>query len=359
MKRNDISDEAVAGMVAHLDSTWTVASVEPLADGANSTFVVEVVGGDGPRRVVLKTATGEYRDVVARSRAEPRLLRVVRRETSVPVPRVLGFRAAHETYPAPFYVMEHVAGETFEDQVPPSDVRERILWEAGRNLADLHALGPLDSVGTVGAQDGEVTVLDTGKSPEYDKFHDWLLDRCETALEDIERNGGWFPELTDDPDRFDDLVPDLRRYIRREVSNLPDPEPPTFCHKDYRTGNLVVDPETGATEAVLDWGLVMAAPPAFNLALTEQKLLSPDLNHDSYAATGYAGELRDILWDAYADSRPGWTFDEATRERIRAYRLSYRLAAMACLPLWYRNDDRPKSRDVRAMEHRAFVEQYL
>lgn len=359
MEQSDLPDETVAGMVGHFEPTWEVRSIEPATDGANSTFIVEVDGPDGPKTVVLKVATGTYRDVAVRSRAEPRLLRLVRRKTSVPVPTVFGICDDHETYPSPFYLMEYVTGETFEDRVPPSNIRERVFREAGRNMAELHALGPLSSVGTIGCQDGEITVLDTEESPKYDTFHDWLLRRCETTLDDIEADGGWFPEITDDPNRFDDLVPELRQYLRQTIPKLPDPGPLTYCHKDYRTGNLVIDPETGATKAVLDWGLFMSASPGFNLMLTEQKLLGPDLHHDSYAETGYAGELRDILWESYAETREGWTFDKATRERIRVYRLMYRLAAMACLPLWYRNDDRHKSRDVRAIEHRAFVRQYL
>lgn len=359
MEQRDLPEKTVAGMIDHLEPTWELGSIEPLPDGANSTFIVEVERPEGRDTVVLKATTATYRDVTVRSRAEPRLLRLVRRQTSVPVPAVFGICDNHETYPSPFYLMEHVRGETFEDRVLPSDIRERVFREAGQNLAELHALGPLSSVGTIGYQDGELTVLDTEASPEYDRFHDWLLNSCETTLDDIAADGGWFPEITDDPNRFDDLVPDLRQYVRQAIPELPAPEPPTYCHKDYRTGNLVIDPQTGATNAVLDWGLFMSAAPAFNLMLTEQKLLRPDLYHDSYAESGYAGELRDILWESYAKNRAGWTFDEATRERIRVYRLVYRLAAMACLPYWYQNDDRPKSRAVRAIEHRAFVKQYI
>lgn len=42
---------------------------------------------------------------------------------------------------------------------------------------------------------------------------------------------------------------------------------------------------------------------------------------------------------------------------MHVYRLTARLDAMACLPLWYQ-DATPEERDERAAEHRAFVAQY-
>ena len=71
-----------------------------------------------------------------------------------------------------------------------------------------------------------------------------------TAVVDVETldlllaDGGYFPDLGEDPDRFDDLVPRIRRYLRETVPDLPPPDPPTYCHKDYRYGNLVVAPTT-------------------------------------------------------------------------------------------------------------------
>jgi aminoglycoside phosphotransferase (APT) family kinase protein len=275
---------------------------------------------------------------------------------------VFGACADHEHYPSPYFLMEYVEGETFDQsRAPelPSDVRETVFREAGRNLAGLHSVGPLDEVGDLVGRDGRVSVLDTPESPSYDSFHEWLLDSYEETLDRLLEDGGYFPELTEDPNRFDDLIPHIRAYLRETVPELPPPEPPTYCHKDYRYGNLVVDPDSGSTRAVLDWANLMSAPPGFNLAIAESKLLKPDLNTDADASTGRAGELREALWDAYESGRDGWTFDGDARERIRVYRLAYRLDAMACLPFFYESDPTLNDRGVRTAEHRAFVEQYL
>lgn len=358
----ELPDQMLADMVGHLRPSWTLTSFDRVTEGVNATVVLVVDTPTGDRTVVLKAITSSHPLAADRARAEPHILSLVGRETTISVPTVFGACDDHDTYPTPYYLMEYIDGVTFDhDRAPtlPSQVRETIFREAGQNLAELHTLGPLDRVGDLVGRDGTVTILDTPESPSYDTFHEWLLNSYEETLDQLLEDGGYFPDLTEDPDRFDDLVPDIRAYLRETVQELPSPEPPTYCHKDYRYGNLVVDSETGMTRGVLDWANLMSAPPAFNLAIAESKLLKPDLNRDADASAGRAGELRRRLWDAYESRRDGWTFDEATRERIRVYRLAYRLDMMACLPLFAQIDPTLHDREVRAAEHRAFVEQYL
>jgi aminoglycoside phosphotransferase (APT) family kinase protein len=359
---DEIPDQTLVEMVRHLRPAWTPVTLRRVADGVNATVVVDVETPSGDRSVVLKASTSSHELAADRSRAEPRVLSLVGRQTDVPVPTVFGACDDHETYPTPYFLMEYVEGETIDHaDAPdlPSSVRETIFREAGRNLAGLHSLGSLDAVGDLVARDGEVVVLDTDEHPSYDDFHESLLDSYEETLDLLLEEGGYFPDLAEKPNRFDDLVPRIRRHLRDTVPDLPPPDPPTYCHKDYRYGNLVVTPGTGETRAVLDWANLMAAPPAFNLAIAESKLLKPDLNTDPDAAAGRAGELRRALWDGYESGHDDWSFDAATRERLRLYRLVFRLDMMACLPFFYQSDPTLHDREVRAEEHRAFVEQYL
>lgn len=359
---DEIPDETFAEMVQHLRPSWTPVALRRVADGVNATVVVDVQTPTGDRSVVCKASTSSHELAADRSRAEPRVLSLVDSQTDVPVPTVFGACDDHETYPTPYFLMEYVEGETIDHaDAPdlPSSVRETIFREAGRNLAGIHSLGSLDAVGDLVARDGEVVVLDTDEHPSYDDFHESVLDSYEETLDLLLEDGGYFPDLAEDPNRFDDLVPRVRRYLRETVPDLPPPNPPTYCHKDYRYGNLVVTPGTGETRAVLDWANLMAAPPAFNLAIAESKLLKPDLNTDPDASAGRASELRRALWDGYESVRDDWSFDAATRERMRLYRLVFRLDMMACLPFFYQSDPTLDDREVRAEEHRAFVEQYL
>jgi aminoglycoside phosphotransferase (APT) family kinase protein len=361
MESPEISDGTFAGMVRDLQPDWEPIRTERIAEGVNGVAAVDVGTPTGERRVVLKTTTSSHRLAAERARAEPRVLSLLGRETTVPVPSVFGARARHESHPAPYFLMEHVEGTSFaQDRAPelPAGVRATVFREAGRHLAELHGLGPLPAVGDLVGRDGRVEILDTTVDPSYDSFHDWLLDSYEETL-DLLSQGGYFPDLAEDPTRFADLVPAVREYLRGTVPTLPEPAPPTYCHKDYRYGNLVVDPETGATRAVLDWANLMAAPPAFNLAIAESKLLKPDLNVDPDPTAGRAGDLCGALRGAYADVRDGWRFDEGTRQRMRVYRLAYRLDTMASLPLFARTDPTLDDRDAREAEHRAFVTQYF
>ena len=344
-----VSDEAVRGMVAAVEPDWTVESIERSPYGTDFVATLDVRTPDGQRTVVLKATTADLVDPPI-ARAEPRLFELVGRETSIPVPEVFGYRDAHEEYPAPFSLVEHVDGVNLEDD-PESlspTARERVVRDAGRNLAELHELGPLPAVGSVGVADGELTVLDTDDHPRAEDFRERLLEDYEGTLDRL-TEGGYFPDLADDPERFADLVPPVREHLREAIPALPEPDPPTYNHWDYRYGNLLLDPESGETTAVLDWANLSAADPAYNLAKVEFHLLKPVRDDPERTA-----ELRETFRSAYTRGREDWAFDEATLERMATYRLTDRLDAMACLPLWY-EDATPAQRDERAAEHRAFL----
>ena len=349
----DVDDEAVAGMVEACRPEWTVESLERSGYGTDLVCFLTCGTAGGRREAVLKATTA---DLVAPeiARSEPRLLELVGRETSVPVPDVYGSVDAHEEYPAPFYLMEYVEGENFQGRpgALPAAARDRVVAEAGRNLAALHEVGRLPAVGAVGVCDGDLAVLDTDEHPRYDDTRAWLLSNCEEALASLE-DGGWFPEIADRPDRFADLVPALGDHLREAIPALSDPDPPTYCHSDYRYGNLLVDPDSGETRGVLDWANLRAADPAYNLAKAESHLFDPTAEDDDRVAA-----LRRRFRDAYESARPDWTFDEAARERIETYRLTCRIDAMACLPLWL-EDATPEERDERERQHREFVADYL
>ncbi|MWG33282.1 phosphotransferase [Halomarina oriensis] len=340
-------------MVGELEPTWTVESIERSEHGTDFVGLLTVDTGDERRRVVLKATTAGLVDPAV-ARSEPRLLDLVDRETAIPVPSVVGYRDDHGTYPAPFTLMEYVDGENLENRagsLAPA-ARDRIVRDAGANLARLHALGPLPAYGRVGVEDGELTVLDTDDHSHREDFREKLLADTEETLDSL-TDGGFFPELADDPERFADLVPDARAFVREAVPALPEADPPTYNHWDYRYGNLLVDPETGETRAVLDWANLSAADPAYNLAKVETRLLSPEDDGETRTA-----DLRETFRSAYRRERPSWTFDDATLERMALYRLTDRLDAMACLPLWYQ-DASPKERDDVAADHRAFVHEFF
>lgn len=348
-----VADSAVRGMVETLKPEWRVDSIERSPHGTDFVAPLDVRGPSGRNTAVLKATTADFVDPVI-AKSEPRLLALVGRETNIPVPEVFGYCDDHGTYPAPYYLMAYVDGANYEGKSErlSVDARESILRAAGQNLAELHELGPLPAAGKIGVQDGVLTVLDTDDHPRYDDFRDKVLDDCEETLDSLSE-GGFFADLAEKPTRFADLVPDLRAFVRNEIPALSEPAEPTYCHWDYRIGNLLIDPETGETKAVLDWANLSAAEPANNLAQTEFYLLNPDADGPKLTE-----QLRTVFRTAYTETRTHWSFDDATEHRMEMYRFACRLGAMACLPLWYQ-DSSAAEKDKREREHRAFVEQYL
>lgn len=348
-----VSDETIRDMVEVIEPEWSVDAIKRSVHGTDLVANLEVRTPEGALKVVMKATTADFVDPIV-ARSEPRFLELLGQETSIPVPTVYGYRDEHPDFPAPFFLMSYEEGTNFEhqfDELGP-EARGTVLREAGEYLADLHRLGPLPNYGKIGVQSGELTVLDTDEHSQSDDFREKLLADVEGTLDSL-TGGGFFPKLADKPDRFADLVPPLREYLRETIPDLPEPEPPTYDYWDYRYGNLLLDSETGEAQAVLDWANLSADDPAYNLTKVEGNLLTPERDSDTRTAT-----LREIFRSAYAASCEGWTFDAATRERMRIYRLTDRLDDMACLPLWYQNAP-PEKRDERAAEHRAFVSQYL
>jgi len=345
-----VPDATVRDMVAALRPDWTVRGIERSDHGTDFVATLAVAAPTGDRRVVLKATTA---DLVAPevARAEPRLFEFVDRETRIPVPDVFGYRDEHEALPAPFYLAEHVSGETFEADASALSGRaqRRVIEAAAENLADLHECGPLPAPGTIGVRDGDLAVLDTDEHPRYDDERDGLYDACMETIDALE-DGGYFPALADDPGRFADLTDALREHVESTVPSLPEPDPPTYCHWDYRYGNLLVDPETGETTAVLDWANLSASEPAGNLANVEYHLLDAD---DADESTVEA--RREAFRRTYRDARTDdWAFTDDVRERMAAHEFGTRLGAMACLPLWH-EDATPAERDAVEADHRAFV----
>lgn len=368
-----VADDVVREMVAACRPSWTVDGIDRVEEGTDFVAVLDVdaarpdasapadataapadAGATTPERAVLKaTTSGFVEPAVARS--EPRFFEFLAAETDIPVPDVYGYRDDHEELPAPFYVVEYVPGENYEDSTRPlsEDAIRRALRAAGENLAELHELGPLPAVGRIGVRDGDLAVLDTDDAPRFDDAREQVRGEFADVIDAL-ADGTWFPERADEPARFADLVPELREYAAATVPALPEPEQPTYCHWDYRWGNVLLDPETGATQAVLDMAKLASIEPAYNLATVESHMLDAD---DPDPETLDA--RRDVLRDAYVGARTDdWTFTPEIRERVACYRLLSEIVAMACLPLWH-EDATAEERDAIAADHREFVRERL
>ena len=161
----------------------------------------------------------------SRSRAQEYALLATAHAGGVQVPRPVGFCDDAGVIGAPFAVLERVAGQGFGPKV----VRDRTLGgdrdalarELGRQLARIHAITP----------DAAVSAI-LGERP------------ADPATTEIALLRGWLDDLGA-------AHAGLEWALRQCELYAPAPGDVVFAHRDYRTGNYMVDAQ-GLT-AVLDW----------------------------------------------------------------------------------------------------------
>lgn len=355
------SETTVSRMVREIRPEWSLREVTAAEEGTDAVYFVTADTPDGPRECVLKAC--EFLDP-EEFRPEPHLMALLDRRTSIPVPGIVGAvdSAASPTprseggetagadradLPAPFFLMERCDGEVCEGEARdlPSEVVERIARDAGRNLGELHGLGDFEAFGPVRlARDAE---RDRGGIAADGR----TLTTAETATESWRARVEDFTEFHFDNlhDRFADVEADVREVVDERLDALDREFAPVFGHDDYRLGNLLVDPETGETRTVLDWGNANTLDAHYNLVLTEQ-YLSGWAPHDDPRRE----RVRAALRTGYAETNR--LEDDSAFERRRELYLGVtRLFPMAWFSLWY-GDAGDAEQDGAAEEHRRAVQ---
>lgn len=329
----ELSDATLERMVRELHPEWSLREATPSAEGTDLVYFLTVETPEGTRKCILKAC--DFLDP-EEFRPEPYLLGALDRRTSVPVPRMLGAVDSRDDLPAPYFLMERREGEVRENDARdlPVDVMERVGRDAGRNLAEIHDLGEFERFGPIRlARDvrGE-------SNPDRDSTGIPVDSRILTVPE--EGHDSWrvrFEAMVDGyldglPDRFADLEPDLRAFIDERLDALDRDFVPVLGDDDYRLGNLLVDPQSGETRAVLDWGNASTMEAQYNLLVTEQYLSGWALHDDSRRK-----RVREALWEGYEETgganliRRGSDF-ERRRELYLAFTRTFPLI---CFSLWY------------------------
>lgn len=244
---------------------WRLDAFRPAGEGTDAVYFVSARAPDGTREAVLKA-----REFVSQAafRPEPELLRLFE-PTPVPVPAVHGVvREERPDLPTPCFLMERRDGRTVAVSDLSPAALERLAREAGRHLAHVHGTGSFRRFGPVRLrrdttrQHAAVTVdgadLVVG-SDGTERWRDAVAAMVDDRLANVE-------------ERFADLRADLRAFVEPRLDSVEGRFAPALVHHDYRPGNLLVDPGTGETRAVLDWGNAFTSEPAFNLVSTEQYL---------------------------------------------------------------------------------------
>ena len=212
------------------------APVQPvLLAGGYSWRTYLLTGADGGSvvlRIAPRGGTLEPYDPLVETRA----IEAARR--SVPAPRVLAVERGSEPFGDPYSIQSTAPGRVLRlSAVTDPDERERYRGTFARTLGTLH-------------RDGDAAALGDAKT-----VTDALRDELELVAQRYRRAVRW-PR------------PGFEVGLRWLLTHLPDSdEPPTYCHGDYRFGNLAWT-APGELGAVLDWERAWCGDPMADVAFT-------------------------------------------------------------------------------------------
>ncbi|WP_318567616.1 aminoglycoside phosphotransferase family protein [Salinigranum marinum] len=294
--------DAVAAVVAREFPDSEVHAVERLAGGCKDTYRVELCD----RAVVVAFPREAW--YARRFALEPALMRLVRRETTVPVPRVLASDASGRVGRS-YHVTTAIDAADLDGRFASlsRETQVALIEAAGRALAELHDEVRFDAVGPLVAADTDRGVA-VDPRPSWPAFLEELVDT-------------WVGEL--DGSRFADLTATFEGVLT--PASFPSLDPAPVClHFDYAPGNLLA--RGGDLVGVVDWGFAVAGHAEYDLFEFEKNFLL-----GQFDSPAVRDELRPHVYAGYRDVRgfePGW-------ERRRAfYRVAYKLASMRSFHRW-------------------------
>ena len=355
-RKYGVTADDVNQMVKLIQPGWDIIDLE-LAPTATDLSVIVRITQEGQSKAQQESRTVVLKAIVSETpaecgQAEPRLLELVSRETSIPVPRVYGNVDNHEDLHTPFYCMEFLSGTNTLGAVLnlPFDSKKRFVKKCGEYLAELHECGPVPGPGRLGYVEGAIQPIEKENRGLESKYMPYIILReVERNLRSIEPDEG-FAELADRPDRFSDLVNPLRSYLIEKITSFA-PDEATYCHTDYSPTNLLIDEVSGEVKGVIDWGRMYGFEPVYNLAYAEEKLIIGSDKREQK-------KLRQTFRTSYENTRGGWSFTTERCERLEIYKLCHHLEQMAFFPHGTKYKS-PQEKDKLGEQYRKRALRYI
>ncbi|MCU4743361.1 aminoglycoside phosphotransferase family protein [Natronoglomus mannanivorans] len=303
---------------------------ERIDEGVNTLFTVET--GPDSQLVVVKafTCSGAPGDVTT----EVLLYRQMAAHTSIPVPTVIATNPSPVRC-SPWAVLQKVPGENLDADTDrlPLEVLNRLYYEAGAYLGELHATFEFDSFGNVAAE-GDALISDGSSSTWADMFNAILAPR----LAGISSG------------RFSAFRPGVEQFLERTRYVLDDVDLPVLVHDDYRLGNMLVDPfvPSAPITAILDWESAFVGHHEYDLAIAEYMMIEQQF--DDPRDESLRNRLRTRLYDGYSD-RYSLTEDARAETRRHVYRVARILQHMCAFPVvWDGHSRARRAQEAEVLE---------
>ncbi len=278
----------------------------PTAGHQGEVFLVTLIHNGEEYEVVVKFQTDGDDAAFA---IEPYLHEYVADRTDVPVPRILVYNADPDLDVPPYFVTKRVEGQNLAESLAAldSDVRARVVEQAGRVLGDMHAEIAFEGFGRLGLDDNRLVVENL--TWDWRGFFRDIAD-------------GYVENLVNSP--FEDLQDRARGFLDQSIEFVPSEGVPRLVHDDFRPANMLFDQAREAPiTAVLDWQFALAGDPAYHLARTDFLFIDPAFQDAETRA-----QLRERLYDGYREYRE-FEPDESYEQARAVYHFATLLWRMA------------------------------
>ncbi len=207
-------------------------------------------------------------------RQEPEIHAIVRRNTTVPVPRILAFDDTRSVLDRDFLIMERLPGRPLaETPVPDIDA---VLHSVGQYLAQVHAI-TAGRFGYLGAHH---------PMPPAPAWHEAFRYMWNALVSDVLRVGGYTPGE----------AARLRTLLDRNAALFHRPGPARLLHMDVWSENILVD-QSGRVTGLIDWDRALWGDPEIEFAVLD-----------------YCGITRPAFWKGYG--KPPDNAPAARRRRL-------------------------------------------
>jgi aminoglycoside phosphotransferase (APT) family kinase protein len=344
-------------MVHGIRPSWTVKRIQPTEPSTDAVYYLTAEAGDETVEAVLKACTTIR---PADFRPEPYLCRLLNQQTSIPVPHIFGTIDSHEEYLSPFYLMECCEGQCAATiDLTPDHITE-IARTAGCHIGEYHTVGEFQRFGrlrldcdvahsqigaTIDGRSLAVADAATDERPEPDTslWQEYGASSWRAWFESMYHY--WIENLDE---RFTDLQPAIETFVKARFDTLDRSFTAALSHIDYKYRNLLVEPETGETTAVLDWGHSSVLEPYYDLIVTEHHL-----SHWAPLRSSDRRRVREALEEGYSQTNT-LERDPAFEERRQLYLLQSYLQPLVWFSEWWSDTPEAERSEVEN-KYRQFI----